>query len=1062
MALVIGILCGPENARSQGTETQELNLKKGKNFVSLRVQPEDATLSTIFQGHLDQIHRVVDERGRVYMPNDGIEQFVTWDANESYKVYTTDSFDIEVVGAPISLTTAAVPLEKRGNMIPFLPAGPQAVDEALASISGTLLRVEDETGNTYEPDNSSPTLDSLHAGQGYKLYVDQADTLVYPIHAATLADALSLEGIEVGQHIKIGGRNELGDGGGGIFITTSSACETDGATCFVFNEDRASVSGETVSASGDAVVSNSDLVWGTVECRYGNDPEDVVKDLRLAGHHRLATGSSGQPWIDHAAGAFKGGGWAPFDNFDQELGDGSGTMDVSYDHATSDRRLERKGVSNSVSLAWYGAPKADPNNPESAGPYLSWALNRAAELYQNSAYNWAYVDVPGQYYVRNTQMMFSGVKVRGTGDLNADGFTRGTLKLLPGEALYHLHVDNQGADGWYSIVEDSNRKRAHSHYGDRRRFLFSNSNYPEKFGWESLLVDGNLPNNRGPFDNQSNYSHPNNSIERYLQDSGDWQLFYAADRYNDKQPIILDDVHIRNVGGSGVGIGSKDDVGPDFQTPGEMIIDTAYRNHLWYGLTTQGWVENVTLKGTYWGGNPVSGSATGPNRFRNITVKDLYKNPDYSFNSIFGDRDGTATMEDVVIDLRGSTHGNVKFNFFNTDGQNTTLDTWTVHGFYEGDTDASILNFYNKRSKGAADEGPNVVKNIEVYDEGVPIRLFNEGFGHRHDVIFENMDFKEGQNPSGESKFAGLNFSADVTVDKPQAARVDMNNVNFYVPIDRLGPGQRGSTSTIRPRDIYWRNSHINLVKNKITFRNIIDDNKWRNFSLFFDNVHFESLPNGGFLGDFVPPEYRVRIRNSTGDFNGTTLHSEDSGTYISDAGDEENSFVRFQTELMSNPFETEATVTSGTPSVTSIEVTDANGDPLSSKFVEPYLTVNLDQSIGTDNTIEIDWAARVTPLDDYRTTGLFVAREVPDQSYSTGNGPWMISLKGVASSQESRERVVYTASSGDASVVTANMQSDDYTLELTEQGTGTATITVTGEIPGVGTTQTTFEVTVE
>jgi hypothetical protein len=45
---------------------------------------------------------------------------------------------------------------------------------------------------------------------------------------------------------------------------------------------------------------------------------------------------------------------------------------------------------------------------------------------------------------------------------------------------------------------------------------------------------------------------------------------------------------------------------------------------------------------------------------------------------------------------------------------------------------------------------------------------------------------------------------------------------------------------------------------------------------------------------------------------------------------------------------------------------------------------------------------------------------------------------------------------------VTANVQSDDYTLELTEQSAGTATITVTGEISGVGTATTTFEVTVK
>jgi hypothetical protein len=131
-------------------------------------------------------------------------------------------------------------------------------------------------------------------------------------------------------------------------------------------------------------------------------------------------------------------------------------------------------------------------------------------------------------------------------------------------------------------------------------------------------------------------------------------------------------------------------------------------------------------------------------------------------------------------------------------------------------------------------------------------------------------------------------------------------------------------------------------------------------------------------------------------------------------------------------------------------------------------LRVNLDQAIESGNTITVDWSAQVTPDDAYKTTGVFIARRVEDEngnpslSFTSGNGSWAYDLRGVASSQESGERVVYTASSGNTSVVTASVQSDGYTLELTEQGTGTATITVTGEISGVGMAETTFEVTIQ
>jgi hypothetical protein len=74
-----------------------------------------------------------------------------------------------------------------------------------------------------------------------------------------------------------------------------------------------------------------------------------------------------------------------------------------------------------------------------------------------------------------------------------------------------------------------------------------------------------------------------------------------------------------------------------------------------------------------------------------------------------------------------------------------------------------------------------------------------------------------------------------------------------------------------------------------------------------------------------------------------------------------------------------------------------------------------------------------------------------------------------VAATQETWEPPEYTASSGDTGVVTANVTTTKhrdkqraYTLELTEQGTGTATITIDANIPDVGTATTTFEVTVQ
>jgi hypothetical protein len=232
-----------------------------------------------------------------------------------------------------------------------------------------------------------------------------------------------------------------------------------------------------------------------------------------------------------------------------------------------------------------------------------------------------------------------------------------------------------------------------------------------------------------------------------------------------------------------------------------------------------------------------------------------------------------------------------------------------------------------------------------------------------------------------------------------------------------------------------------------------------------------------------------LRLRNC--DTPNGRVSDSVGNTFTSSTSDEGNDFALIPTSLLGRPFEINTTLTSspsGISSITSVEVANSDGslrpdsDPLEH---DPYLKVNLDGTIGTGETVTIDWGARVTPLSQYSTTGLFISRPVIDRTsgddpsapaggekdpLTSGKGPWQIDLRGVAATQETWEPPEYTASSGDTSVVTATVterkhrdKQRAYTLELTEQGTGTATITVTASNADLNdTVQTTFEVTVE
>jgi len=1053
--LLPGLLWGSGRTYAQDTETQQFSFEQGENFVSLRVQPEDAPLSAIFEGHLDQVHRVKDERGRVYMPSNGIEQFTTWEADESYKVYTTSSFDLEVTGSPLSLITATVPLEKGGNLIPYLPADPQAVDDALASVSSTLVRVGDEAGNVHEPGDALSTLDSLRAGQGYKLYVDQLDTLTYTIQTGTLAEALNLEGIQAGQHISTRGRNEPGDGGGGMFVAMNSACRTDGGICFMFDEDLTQVTESTT-------IDHTNLSWRSVEVRYGDDTsKDVIHQRQLNGFHEHRSAEP-TPWIDLVNGSVRDFGWSPLPKLrDNTSGN---ALYYTYEHTSSIRRLERKNVGNSVKPEWWGAPKLDPNNPKEADPELRWALVVANRIYKNNNYGWVNVEVEDGFYYQVSIPILEGVKILGTGNLNADGFTRGELRLMPGEALFWRKND-------YDKWADPDRERTHNAMLGMEAEQIRAGHQPEKFGMEEMLVNGNVPNNMQLFNNLGDYDQPISM----MQDGGSLQGFYDIGQdWLDTTTPFFHDVHFKDAGGSGLSIGAAGgNADPDVDN---VRIDQARRNHLIYGVSGANPIKDVTVTGQFWGAGAiltdprdVSGISA---EYQNFTLKDI-KTGQFGYNTIVSLRGGSAGFDSVLVDnftidlsessMQGYLGGNL--SVLKVLDDNAEFRGGTIRGYKPANYNISnppvLMDVQVEDGDMENEDDPVILKNTNVYDHGVQFQLAKKGGTAPRNLRVENVTVQAAQGFTRSSGSRGIigTYKAPASTSVPRQWRIFYKDLN-WLPSAGSHNFQIFADDGDHPLDWYVSGGSLNNNPEYDALVNYHDTAR-RAARLFLHNFDLDFRDADSWHADVRPGDVG-RLRDVTDTSTGY-VSDKVGQTYTSDATDEGNSFVLIETRLLAHAHAKSATVTSGAPSVTSVEVANEDGTTRTDKRQQnPYLKVNLDQSIGAGNTIEVEWTARVTPTDQYSTTGLFVARAVSDKSYTSGNGPFTYDLRGVASTQESREKIVYTASSDDTSVVAANVQSDDYMLELTEQSAGTATVTVTGEIPGVGTAAMTFEVTVE
>ncbi len=1026
--------------------------------MSLNVQPDDSSFASILGVDIDQIDMIKNEEGAVYAPGQSIEQIATWESRKGYQVHANASVTLAVSGTAVRPDSMRIVLEEGGHIVPYLSSSAQAAGTAFESIDASLVLAENERGDAYEPSLSSPSLDSLHPGQAYKVYVDQKDTLRYPIVVSTLAEAKGLEGVDVGKMIQVQGYYEPGDDGGGLFEVTNSGSEIDGGTTFAFDNDVSAKQSHGISGFDPYGLPDTDLVFGSLSVEFGPDPEDFISDLDMHGHVNRAN----RGWVNYKDGTIYDAGNA-LKTFNQNWGDGSQNYTVTYKYATSDRRLERVRRPEVFNLAWWGAPKADPNNPESATPHLAWAINFAAERYKQGGIEWGYVDIPGEYYYQHATAIREGVMLRGVGpDRSVPGrsfTTNGALILMPGEAVYTQK------NGYDPVAE-------HDLYPEMNggQSTFKNEyNASDKLGILNLELDGNIDQNEEPF-TTNNYDN----IEPYLQNSGDWAAWYskgAQDQlYQEGLQVHVNNVHAHGYGGNvlaGAGAqlpsgGTEFDItGPD-GTSKNVHIEDAVRNHQIYALA--GDMTDWSVAGIYWASPMKIGSkADRPTTYTNLDVQEAPSSTyGYSTRGIMNTLGLNVVIDGFTFDL-SSTGGDESLQRIWSDqrGEHYPEDNGKSGNVYKNGTiKLSSTETINLVSS-VGPHAPITWKNVTVEDNGGGLQIGLKFSSHSYEYYLENFNVvPQGTLEdfySGNSNYVfGFDANEILGSGVPVATRNEFKNSSyqrdFYSPLLSVNHGS-GTSAPYHPHDHFFIDSELQNTGGLLTG----DQAKMKPwFRFYFDNVTF-NLP--GSIHEVISRGI-MRLRNSQ-DRSGRTSDAVNQN-YSATSTDETNGYALIPTSLLSRPGETSVTATAGY-NVTGVQIANSDGTVRADDNTDeenPYLKVSVDGTITQGDSFT--WTARVTPLGAYKTTGLFLSRPEANKSYTSGNGPFTVDLRGVAACQETRDKITYTASSGSTGVVTASVSADGYTLTLTEQGTGTATVTVTGTINGVGTTTDTFEISVE
>ena len=1006
LAAFVLLWLAPSAAEAQAV-TQRVELARGKNLVSLTVQPSDARMEAVLAPVLDDVEAVWGPGLGRYAPGLA-DDLAEWDWQSSYIVYAKRPVAFDVVGAPID-DGVKLALEEGLNSIPFPRQTPMPVAEAFASVADVLEYVEAGDGRRYPADEGAEPLEALEPGQGYRVYLSAAADLVYPpggspfegdVTVGTIAEALALRGLEAGTTVGVRGYYAPGDGGGGVFEVRDSGAATDGGLVLVPDEF---VSGEITEVydygygdyqlerlpEGESVVFGSLRLIASHE--DGRDPFPV-DGVHLHGHefaHKLSL----RPYMDYETGTFDDVNRRFWQHFAGRYEDRrSGRIQFSYRHTTAPIRLHRTGSVNTLNAHWFGVRPAAQGpmwyGTTDVQPLLAHVLNVAAALNEEAAETVRYVLLPAleTYDTFGSLELSEGITLRGAAGTELVTFTNDLghtyqpvrvreqhtrLRTMDGQALLQIRMLLDPSDPDY-LPEDA---KAVLH---TRATSISPATSVLSFGIEDIVLDGNWENNRQAWE-EGWASH--SQLETWGRNTPS-HAGVAASNHGGKRIPQGQIVTLRNV--AVLGFISNGIIGEANNTwdIDNLRIGNSMWNHVIYNAN--GNYNNITFTGFAWGhtawgyGNVENmvyeGGAVGPYRpgkeIMGIRGGDVHDATQHVGNTYFTREDGTVPegIETYIsasyIDLRGSglkspwngLGPNVRIGGASADEPCRIItDDGPASSVYQESGNGWQKDLYTN----------NRIEHIIVYDNGDRGRDNLIGVQNTTASVYRNVRTDSGLLSATGSNGATLSLKA---IHRGREAWDEVQTVT-YEEIVTTSPHQFVASvyvsSSAVGRDVTIRRSSFANTTNTI-FR--ADNGKGTLESLSGDpsklRVTMEDVSlrlHGNYFSNLEIFFATTRFLRVTDTASGRTSEDEGAFSYEATGGE---TVVEIPTNLFWKPqdpsfIEVDADVTGLVQSAEAITSSDNEYD-----WRGPTLRVALSRALEAGEQVAFDWSASVRPLD--------------------------------------------------------------------------------------------------
>jgi hypothetical protein len=161
-------------------DLQDIELNQGWNMISSFIEPANPNMWDVFGDVQNDLVLVKNGDGIVFWPEYNINDIGDWVTVDGYQVYMTTAQTLTITGTRIIPANTPLVLSSGWNLIAFLGDEQIPIESGLADLDDTIVLAKNNTGKVYWPAYGINDIGNLIPGQGYQVYLNEQDTLVYP------------------------------------------------------------------------------------------------------------------------------------------------------------------------------------------------------------------------------------------------------------------------------------------------------------------------------------------------------------------------------------------------------------------------------------------------------------------------------------------------------------------------------------------------------------------------------------------------------------------------------------------------------------------------------------------------------------------------------------------------------------------------------------------------------------------------------------------------------------------------------------------------------------------